>query len=775
MSFSNLSIRAKILGGFMVVLLIAMVIGATGYFSLGKVVGNSEINSLALSAQNKLLEAGGEGKNYIHYRDVQHYQGLTENMDDLDHVLTVLKEKANRAQRAEIGKINQLKTEYLQAASEMKRNTEENERIIQTLQNVNEDIADISRNEVQKITETTQNDIIQANSRALKENAIKEISNVVALGYDVLQIYHDKGLGREAALDAIRHMHFDGDNYYYAVQEDLTLVAHGSRRELEGQDFSIIKDKKTGKAYMLDVVGKAMANGDSVTEYFWTKPGMGNAIFPKITYAKHFKPWGLVLCAGVYVEDIDKKAAEMQALLENGFRSFQEASNIENLTLKARIDALYYLKDKLHPEKVEKALARVTDLGIATDMLKKTVERYKTNFMKLVRNDQNIHNNIQGMEENAFKTIDITNTLGQMSRKGFAESSAFGKMIILIFVAAGFLAGMGLALFLTRSITRPVQQAIQELRRSSDEVASASNQVTSASQQLAEGASEQAAAIEQTSSSLEEMSAMTKTNADNAGQADTIVRESSKDTRQAEQAMTELTASMQEISQASEETQKIVKTIDEIAFQTNLLALNAAVEAARAGEAGAGFAVVADEVRNLALRAAEAAHDTAELIEGTVKKIGNGSQFVEQANNAFTEVKTDVAKIGELVAEIAAASQEQADGIEQTAKAVAEMDKVTQQTAANAEESASASNEMTAQSEDMKHIVLELTAVVEGNSRQDVSPSTRQGKPVRSASTINHRKFRQHKSTNALPSPARSDSVDPNTVIPMDDDDFKNF
>jgi methyl-accepting chemotaxis protein len=171
---------------------------------------------------------------------------------------------------------------------------------------------------------------------------------------------------------------------------------------------------------------------------------------------------------------------------------------------------------------------------------------------------------------------------------------------------------------------------------------------------------------------------------------------------------------MEEISKASEETSKIIKTIDEIAFQTNLLALNAAVEAARAGEAGAGFAVVADEVRNLALRAAEAAKNTAGLIEGTVKKVKDGGDLVSKTNDAFTEVAKGATKVGELVGEIAAASNEQAQGIEEVNKAMVEMDKTVQQSAANAEESASASEEMSAQAEQMKGVVGELGAIVGG-------------------------------------------------------------
>jgi methyl-accepting chemotaxis protein len=153
--------------------------------------------------------------------------------------------------------------------------------------------------------------------------------------------------------------------------------------------------------------------------------------------------------------------------------------------------------------------------------------------------------------------------------------------------------------------------------------------------------------------------------------------------------MNHLTTSMQDISKASEETQKIIKNIDEIAFQTNLLALNAAVEAARAGEAGAGFAVVASEVRNLAMRAANAARSTADLIEGSVKRIKTGSEMVKQTSEGFGSVANKASKVGELLAEIAAASKEQAQGIDQVNQAVAQMNELTQKNAAQAEELAS--------------------------------------------------------------------------------------
>ena len=276
-----------------------------------------------------------------------------------------------------------------------------------------------------------------------------------------------------------------------------------------------------------------------------------------------------------------------------------------------------------------------------------------------------------------------------------------------------------LVFFFARSISKPITRVVEGLNEGAVQVSIASGQVSDSSQSLAEGASEQAAALEETSSSLEEMASMTRQNADHANQANTLMKEITQVVGESNVAMGELTTSMKDISGASEETSKIIKTIDEIAFQTNLLALNAAVEAARAGEAGAGFAVVADEVRNLAIRAAEAAKNTTTLIEGTIKKIKEGTEQVNKAGEAFQLVAASTGKMGELVGEVAAASSEQAQGIDQVNKAVAEMDTVVQQNAANAEESAAASEELNAQAEQMKKYVTDLVAVVGGSGNKE--------------------------------------------------------
>ena len=302
--------------------------------------------------------------------------------------------------------------------------------------------------------------------------------------------------------------------------------------------------------------------------------------------------------------------------------------------------------------------------------------------------------------------------------------------IVMISIVGLVIMGV-LSFVLIRSITGPLSRVIEGLRNGAEKVAAAANQVSSSSQNLAEGTSDQAVSLEETSSSVEEMSATTRQNADNAGHAKTMMSDARQIVDKANAHMNEMVTAISVINKTSEDTGKIIKTIDEIAFQTNLLALNAAVEAARAGEAGAGFAVVADEVRNLAMRAGEAAKNTNELIDSTIKAVHEGSALTRKTQAAFQENTEISLKIAKLIDEIAVASQEQAGGISQVNDAVSKMNKGIQSTAANAEESAGASEELNAQADQMKFYVDDLIAVIGGGSGPGLSRSSRSAKKRR--------------------------------------------
>ncbi|MGV8121942.1 MAG: methyl-accepting chemotaxis protein [Candidatus Xenobiia bacterium LiM19] len=250
-----------------------------------------------------------------------------------------------------------------------------------------------------------------------------------------------------------------------------------------------------------------------------------------------------------------------------------------------------------------------------------------------------------------------------------------------------------------------LDSSMQQVNTASDQVASASSQIGIGSQALAQGASEQASSLEEISSSLQEMASMTKETTGNAIEAKNLTDNTRQATMKGVDSMNRLSEAMKTIKDSSDQTAKIVKTIDEIAFQTNLLALNAAVEAARAGEAGKGFAVVAEEVRNLAMRSAEAAKNTANMIEESSKNAYNGVGLNQEVLRNLDEIAGQVNKVSEMMAEIAAASEQQNTGIDQINTAVEQMNQLTQHNAANSEESASAAEELGSQAEEMRQLV----------------------------------------------------------------------
>jgi methyl-accepting chemotaxis protein/methyl-accepting chemotaxis protein-1 (serine sensor receptor) len=287
------------------------------------------------------------------------------------------------------------------------------------------------------------------------------------------------------------------------------------------------------------------------------------------------------------------------------------------------------------------------------------------------------------------------------------------RWISTVLLALSCAVGITVA-FVVRRINALLRHSVVELSESAVQIASAAGQVASSSQSLAQGASQQTATIEETSSASTQINSMARQTTENSRNSAEMVTRSQEGFEKTNRSLAEMVSAMDGINASSQKISKIIKVIDEIAFQTNILALNAAVEAARAGEAGMGFAVVADEVRNLAQRCAQAAKDTAGLIEESIQKSDGGRVKVDQVAVAIRAITAESARIKELVDEINLGSVEQSSGIEQIGRAITQMEQVTQSTAANAEESAAAAEELNAQAEHMKDVVGALRAMVDG-------------------------------------------------------------
>jgi methyl-accepting chemotaxis protein len=290
-------------------------------------------------------------------------------------------------------------------------------------------------------------------------------------------------------------------------------------------------------------------------------------------------------------------------------------------------------------------------------------------------------------------------------------------------LAATACAAAAASVYVVRSASGEFQRIAGGLMDGSRQVAAACNQVASTGQSLAQGTSEQAATLQETSSSATEITSITHKNTENTRAVAGLMAEATRAVTDANRNLEEMVRSMKEITGSSEKISKIIRVIDEIAFQTNILALNAAVEAARAGEAGMGFAVVAEEVRNLAQRSAQAAKDTASLIEDSISKSNEGSRKLDNVAKSINQITGSTMQVKTLIDEIDAGSQEQSRGIEQIAKAVGAMETMTQQGAAGAEESASASEELAAQAGNLCSMVDRLRMLLgAGTSEIAVAP-----------------------------------------------------
>lgn len=359
--------------------------------------------------------------------------------------------------------------------------------------------------------------------------------------------------------------------------------------------------------------------------------------------------------------------------------------------------------------------ARTTYTQLRDQLLVMTPERKAAEGSTYLK--ETLRPSYKNYQEAINVLLEYNATAGLLSAQQGVDLARNTQRVVTGGALVAIVCGLGIALLIGRVTSRALNQITQQLFDSTALVAASAGQVSSSSQSLADGASEQAAALEETSASLEEMSSMTKHNAAHAQEAKQSAGTARASADIGANQMQAMQGAMQAINAASEDITKILKTIDEIAFQTNILALNAAVEAARAGEHGAGFAVVAEEVRALAQRSAQAAKETAAKLNDSVTKSQQGVQIGAEAAKSFETIQQQIRQLDQLVAQIAASSTEQEQGISQVASAVAQMDKVTQANAGNAEETAAASEALNHQAQQLKVSISELSLLIGRQSR----------------------------------------------------------
>lgn len=502
------------------------------------------------------------------------------------------------------------------------------------------------------------------------ESAASVINHFVALERNGILPREE---AQRMAIATIATMRYDGDDYFWINDSHPRMIMHPFNPALNGKDLSTFADPDGVKLFNEMVRVTRAKEGDFV-HYRWEKPGLTEPV-DKVSYVQRIKGWDWIVGTGLYTDDIK---AQTQLMLYG-------VLGIVGFTILASLVVVIWFA---------RGLAR--PIGQVVHMLHEITNGHISQRLNLKRHDEI---GVMAATMDEFADSLEHELVDSMQRL------ANGDLTFEIHphdendVIRGAL----------KRMEQDLNEMVTRIQNSGEQISAGASQVADASQSLSQGATESASSLEQISASINELATQTDDNAVNAAQAAKLSAEASNAANRGNQSMEQLVSAMEEINTSSQSIAKIIKVIDEIAFQTNLLALNAAVEAARAGQHGKGFAVVAEEVRNLAARSAKAARETADLIEGSVGKAQNGAEIAAGTSRVLDEIVTHSTKVSDLIAEIAAASKEQAQGIAEVNIGITQIDDVTQQNTANAEEGAAAAEELSSQAEQLRQMLRRFT------------------------------------------------------------------
>lgn len=672
---------------------------------------------------------------------------------------------------------------------------------------------------------------IKANLMEVDKLAIKDSVETASGVIDYYRELVQKGElrsseAKELAAKVISSIRYDKTNYFWIQDTSPRMIMHPIKPEMNGKDVSQEADP-TGKKLFVEFANMARSQGEGFVDYQWPKPNETKPS-PKVSYVKYFPEWDWVIGSGIYVDDVNAMTwalfkpillitlfVAIAGFLLAHFAAAAIAKPVNQLADTANELALGNIDVTVSFESTNE----IGNLATAFRRLAGYMQELSNNVLQISKGDTQVEVQPKSNKDIITRSVGrLINTLRDLLSEGkLLISAAIEGQLNIRADASKFEGGYkelieGINQTLD-AVTRPIDDASLTLEKisardltarimtdykgeyakireslnsaadnlqtgllqvnvASEQVASAAEQIASSSQSLAQGASEQASSLEEISSNMQEIGSMAKQNAASVEEGKKIAEVAREQTEAGAKAMEKMSNTINKIKASSDETAKIVKTIDEIAFQTNLLALNAAVEAARAGDAGKGFAVVAEEVRNLAMRSAEAAKQTADMIAESVKNSEEGVLVNQEVSANLQKIYEQVNRVNEVMAEITAASKQQTQGIEQASEALSQLEKITQQNAATSEEMASTAQEMTSQAAELKRLTSSFKLDENGNGNGQGTP-TGGAKPMTA-------KPNEHVSDRASVGKTKKEKVgaatrkpsspDPASVIPLDED-----